>query len=110
MTSNKLSALISPSPVGGQDLPMVGDGPDLIERLEASIPDTFEEDGDGFYDTPLTFLIREAIAALSHPAPDRAVEALREFAQFVADYSNDPHVVKEAHKHLAASTGEANHG
>lgn len=39
---------------------------DLIERLQDLIPETFEKDGDGYYDTPLTFAVREAIAALSN--------------------------------------------
>lgn len=116
-----LSALISPSPVGGQDLPVAGErrawvvalpsGEAMHETPTFSSKSAAVEWGKGFWGEDEWNHGYQAIqVALSHPAPERAVEALREFAQFVADYSNDPHVVKEAHKHLAASTGEANHG
>ncbi|TPJ70496.1 MULTISPECIES: hypothetical protein [unclassified Mesorhizobium] len=38
---------------------------DLVERLVDAIPGTFEPDGDGYYDTPPTILLREAASAIA---------------------------------------------
>lgn len=121
-----LSALISPSPVGGQDLPVAGEisrdgveyllddkgfpldvgGGDVLAVVE-NIPD----DPTLAYTAGWNDCRR---AALSHPAPERAVEALRKLRSYNVDirdgrinYRPDDHI-KVIDAALSAKEGQNN--
>ncbi len=53
-----------------------GGGEALTERIDGLITSTYEKDGDGYYDTPLTLLLRDLRAALSTAGAAEPVKQL----------------------------------
>ncbi|MGB6084992.1 hypothetical protein [Parvibaculum sp.] len=59
---------------------------EVVEKLSDAICENYEKDGDGYYDTPLTYLLREAAALIERLAAEQAETrrlALEEAAKVV---------------------------
>ncbi|MER8924310.1 hypothetical protein [Mesorhizobium sp. M0859] len=81
-----LNAPAVPAPMGGAG--------EMVERINDLITSTFEKYGDGYYDTPVTILLRDIRSALvatppAPPAPPSAVDGeVVKALKFYADPAN----------------------
>lgn len=50
---------------------------EMVDRLSEAVCHNYEKDGDGYYDTPLTHLLREAASLIQSQAAERAADKAR---------------------------------